>query len=399
MELGLVSVFAAGLATLLTPCVLPMLPVYLTLLLGAGLDSARTGRERWRLVLVAAFFVAGFSLVFTLLGMAASGIGGLLEHHREELLVAGGVLIALFGLKYLGVLRIGLLDRTAQLEGSQRATGIVRAFLFGIVFALGWTPCVGPILGSVLTYTAATTSSPLVGALYLFIYSLGVGLPLLGLSVAADRIVPLLKKVNRHLPVFEKITGAAMILVSVGLIYPTVVRPAAPAGEGSSGAVDTRGITITPAIGEPADRPRLVEFFSEHCPVCQRMKPRLSQLREDCFGHRIEIIEVNVDDPRNQALAKAHSVGAVPTIRLFNAAGSMNAQLYGERTLTDLRVAAASLVEATCQGEIGSRGFDDPGNVPSCSVSTTERTTPNAAETAAKPVVECQDPGPRKEGI
>ena len=364
MQLGLLSVFGAGLLTLATPCILPMLPVYLTLLLGAGLDEAKTDHGHRQLVRAATAFVAGFSLVFTLLGMAASGVGSLLQEHRGTLLVAGGTVVVLFGLKYLGVIRIGLLDRTVQLERSKKATGLAGAFAFGIVFALGWTPCVGPILGTVLTYTAATTSSPLVGALYLFIYSLGVGLPLLLISYAANRFVPLLKKLNRHLPKFEKATGVAMVLVGAVLIYPAIVRPATAAGEAGPGAVDSGGSTIAPAIGAASERPRVVEFFAEHCPVCERMKPRLAQLREDCVGHRVEILEVSVDDPRNRDLVQARGVGAVPAFEFFDADGVVTTQLYGEREITELRAAAAGLIAASCGGESAKTLFNE--QVPSC---------------------------------
>ncbi len=395
MELGLLSVFAAGLATLATPCVLPMLPVYFALLMGAGIDSAQSTRGARGLPLAAIAFVAGFSLVFTLLGMAASGIGQLLDHHRELLLVGGGGLIILFGLKYLGVLRIAVLDRTIQLERNERTRGLPHAFLFGIVFGLGWTPCVGPILGSVLTYTAVRTSSPWIGAGYLLVYSLGVGLPLIALSLVAERAIPWLKRLNRELPKIEKATGVVMVAVGSWLVYPQLVSPATAADTADPVAVTDSGTPITPAIGEPTRRPRFVAFFSQHCPACERMKPRLDQLRQDCVGHRVEILEVNVDEPRNRVLVEAQELRGVPAMRLLDTSGTVTVQLYGERPLAQLRQAAANLVSARCGGEVATTSFSTPQDAAACGVSVARSTAPG--EGSGSPTTQCQTPAPNIE--
>ncbi len=217
MEYGLMAIFGAGVLTLASPCVFPMLPVYLALLLGASLDSAKTPGTRFRLLGAAVLFVGGFSLVFTLLGLGASSVGVLLHEHRHLMLIVGGLLIAAFGLKYLGLIRLGFLDRTVKLDGAKTGSKALDGFLFGVVFALGWTPCVGPILGSVLAYTAGTTDSALAGAGYLFVYSMGMGLPLLAISLMAHRIVPVLRRMNRHLPKVEIATGAVMLILGLAI--------------------------------------------------------------------------------------------------------------------------------------------------------------------------------------
>jgi cytochrome c-type biogenesis protein len=240
----------------------------------------------------------------------------------------------------------------------------------------------------VLTYTAATTSSPIVGAAYLFTYSLGVGLPLIAVSLATDRLVPWLKKLNRHLPKFEKVTGAAMLVVGAWLVVPALIQPATAAGEGGPGPVDARGNTIEPAIGAAAERPRIVELSTDHCPVCERMKPRLAQLREDCVGHRVEILEVNVNDPRNRELVQQHTVGAVPAVFLFDTAGTQTDTLYGELQLSELRRAAASLILGSCGGEDAPERLDTRTEAPSCSVAASATSVPSTRE----PETECSDP-------
>lgn len=368
MNLDLLSIFGAGLLTLLTPCILPMIPVYLALLLGAGLDKAREPRARFRLVGASALFVAGFSTVFTLLGLGASSVGATLQQHRSLMLLVGGALIVLFGLKYLGVLRLPWLDRTAQLGTLRTGSKGLDAFVFGLVFALGWTPCVGPILGSVLTYTAATTSSMAIGALYLLAYSLGVGLPLLALSVLADRLVPQLRKLHRHLRTFEKVTGGLMVAVGLLLVIPNIadrIRASVEAVDASHG-VANQNEPIEPALGVPSPRPRLVEFHAKRCPVCERMAPKMEQLRDDCGKRGVDILTIDVSDPRNAHLVAQFGIQAVPTIKLFDTTGRETAQLFGERSVEELRAAAAGLTDTTCAGVKGIKDFRHLKANPAC---------------------------------
>lgn len=350
MPLDLIAVLAAGLVTLATPCVLPMLPVYLSMLVGAGLDQARHGRARTRLVGATLLFVAGFSIVFTGLGLAASSVGAVLAAHRSTLLILGGLLIALFGAKYLGLLRLPWLDGSLRLETRMVARTPLGAFVFGIVFALGWTPCVGPILGTVLTYTATNTSSPWLGALYLFTYSLGVGLPLLIVSLAAERLLPLVRRLHRHLPLVERATGAVMVAVGLWLSIPGLISSATAATRAPAGPHAVDGAPLTLAPGEPSERPRIIEYTSESCPVCLRMRPRIQQLRDDCLAHRVEIVEVSVSDPRNAELVASRGLHAVPVLELFAADGTPVARLHGERSVAELRAAAAELVASSCGG-------------------------------------------------
>lgn len=349
MDLSLVSLFGAGVLTLATPCVLPMVPVYLAMLAGAGVADARRP-SRWRLAGSTALFVLGFVVVFTLLGLGASSIGSWLQGRRDWLLVAGGILIALFGLRFLGVLRIPLLERTVQASGPAHIRSGLHAFAFGAVFAIGWTPCVGPILGSVLTYTAATTSDPLVGALYLFVYAMGVGVPMLAAGLAADRVLPRLKRLHAWLPRLEKGTGALMVAIGILLSVPTLVRGTlrtAPAPT-LARAVGDHGTVIEPPLGAAAGVPRLVEFYSARCPVCERMKSRIETLRTDCAGRKLEIITLNVSEPRNREAASSWQVSGVPSFVLLREDGSVAERFVGEQALGTLRDATGTLLGTAC---------------------------------------------------
>jgi cytochrome c-type biogenesis protein len=392
VELGVLTVFVAGLLTLATPCILPMLPIYFTLLLGEGVDAAREGAEpssapssrRWRLVLATALFVAGLSAVFTLLGMAASSIGSLLQAHRAWLLVAGGALILILGLRGVGLIRIAWLDRTLQPKALQTGSRLANAFLFGVVFALGWTPCVGPVLGSVLTFTAATSDSPATGALYLFVYSLGVGLPLLTVSWAAEWVVPRLRKAYRHLPKLERVTGGLMVAVGLAVAAPGVM------GIWSRTDQTDAAASASVALPQLGNKPRLIEFYAQRCPVCARMKPLVDQLRLDCLGHEIEVVAVDISQPENAHLAEKYAVHAVPAFVLLDERGNQAGHFFGSRGLGELRAAAAGLIATSCAGE-DAREELPPGESQSSCKTATVLPRPEAVPADPSETVECSE--------
>jgi len=220
MSIDLLGVFGAGALTFLTPCVLPLVPVYLAAV--AGGDAARlseTGRSR--LVLRAAAFSLGFIAVWSALGLAASSIGSFLPGHQGALKLASGLVLVVFGLKFLGVLRIPWLDRTVRADDRrvQNRIGIVNAAILGVVFALGWTPCVGPMLASVLAYTASSARNAWSGAGYLAVYGLGMTLPLLLVAVFAEAAGSVIKKIGPYLPRIERAIGVLLIGIGVLMVF------------------------------------------------------------------------------------------------------------------------------------------------------------------------------------
>lgn len=207
--------FLAGLASFLAPCVLPLVPVYLGYLSGYAITQpgTRSRQERLYIVLHAIFFVLGFTLVFTLLGVAAGAVGALLR--GAWLRVIGGLLVIFFGLTILEVLHVPALYRSAQLDWrAKREWGFASSLLIGMVFAAGWTPCVGPALTSILTLSA-TQSTAAQGAGLLAVYSLGVGLPFILAAVLVDQVGTLLTRLQRYLPLIHKATGILLILMGI----------------------------------------------------------------------------------------------------------------------------------------------------------------------------------------
>ena len=181
--------FAAGLLSFVSPCVLPLVPVYLSFISGVGVD--RLVGERRRLLWTALLFVAGFTLVFMLMGAGAGGVGHLLVRHRRGLTIAAGALIAVGGLVVAGVLPLP--EPVLRMNPTRRGAG--GAFITGMALAVGWTPCVGYVLGAILAM-AASERSAAAGSLLLLVYSAGLGLPFILAAVAFDWMSATLGVVN-----------------------------------------------------------------------------------------------------------------------------------------------------------------------------------------------------------
>ncbi len=208
--------FLAGLASILAPCVLPLIPAYLSYMSGYAVtrpEGGRSGRERFYIVSHALFFVFGFSLIFVLLGTVAGSLGAFLR--GPVLRYIGGVLIIFFGLALSGVLYVPFLEREAKLEWrGRREWGFASSLLIGMVFAAGWTPCIGPALASILLLSAQE-STALQGALLLGVYSVGVGIPFILAALLIDELTSLLNRIGRYLPLIQKIAGILLVLAGI----------------------------------------------------------------------------------------------------------------------------------------------------------------------------------------
>jgi cytochrome c-type biogenesis protein len=209
--------FVAGLASFLSPCVLPLVPIYLAQLVGQSVHQAEPQSEPRRLttLLHAATFVGGFTLAFVALGATASVLGSFLRTNLPLLQQIGGIALIIVGLHVAGILKIPLLYRQKQIAYYPKRPGFPASFLIGVVFALAWTPCVGPVLGSILVMAASTTSLQQ-GVLLLLIYALGLGLPFLLLGLGLNQVSLLLKWLKPHLGKIE--VGTGILLMLVGLL-------------------------------------------------------------------------------------------------------------------------------------------------------------------------------------
>jgi len=219
--LGFVVAFTAGLLSFLSPCVLPLVPSYVGFITGMTLPEV-TGRRRAAFT-HALLFVAGFSLVFVLLGASATALGRALNHYQVWLQRLGGVLIILFGLLCLGVFKVGLLTQERRLHLEHKPVGYLGSALVGMAFAAGWTPCIGPVLGAILGL-AATSGDVTRGVQLLAVYSAGLALPFLIAAVAVESFLDWFQRFRRFLPWVMRISGIVLIVVGVLLVTGEFTR-------------------------------------------------------------------------------------------------------------------------------------------------------------------------------
>lgn len=209
----------AGLLSFLSPCVLPIVPPYLAYMGGVSVTELNeTKKARRQVLLAAVFFVLGLSTVFLLLGIAFSAMGRALLAYQDWFLWIAGVTIMIFGAHFIGIFRIGFLDREARLEAGDQGGSAFGAYLLGLAFAFGWTPCLGPILGTILGL-AAQEADLARGATLLATYALGLGLPFLAVAAFFPRLKGAMAFLKRHMTRIERISG--LLLWTVGLMMIT----------------------------------------------------------------------------------------------------------------------------------------------------------------------------------
>lgn len=216
-SLGILVAFSAGLFSFLSPCVLPLFPSYLSFVTGMSVDrltSEVSVSERSRILLHSLAFIAGFTAVFVSLGASFSAAGQFFLEYRDWIRIAGGILIIFFGFYIAGFLQWGVLGRTRQLQIRNKPAGFIGSFAVGLTFAIGWTPCVGPILGAILTL-ASSESTVGHGVELLFAYSVGLGLPFLVFSLGLGFFLRFFKRYRPFIPVVERAAGVLLIVVGV----------------------------------------------------------------------------------------------------------------------------------------------------------------------------------------
>jgi cytochrome c-type biogenesis protein len=217
-SVGMFAALLGGLISFVSPCVLPLVPPYLCYIGGvslAELEHAGPSETATHKVLAASLgFVLGFSTIFVALGATASVIGQTLATYWTTLTVIGGAVVILMGLHFLGLFRIGLLNREARFHLKQTQPGVVGAYVLGLAFALGWTPCIGPILAAILGVAGASDTVGQ-GAILLAVYSLGLGIPFIVAAAFAPLFLRWLRSFRRFLPVVEKGMGAFLVLTGI----------------------------------------------------------------------------------------------------------------------------------------------------------------------------------------
>lgn len=210
--------FFAGVLTFLSPCLLPLIPSFIAYITGVSFadlsDAAKKSEVRRKTIAHSVLFIAGFSVIFILLGLTATAVGKTLFQQQKIIRIAGGVLITLFGLYLTGILKLDFLAKERRFKFAAKGANYLGSFLIGVTFAAAWTPCAGPILGSILVL-AGTKTSVAEGAKLLMVYSLGVGLPFLVTGLAVNYFLEYFKKLQKFISVINIIGGVFLIIVGI----------------------------------------------------------------------------------------------------------------------------------------------------------------------------------------
>lgn len=220
----LIGAFSAGFISFASPCVLPLVPPYLAFMAGMSLEELRAtstrvaGLSRLHVAGASLGFIAGFTTVFLLLGISASVLGQFVNYYRAELGLLAGLLIIVMGLHFLGVFRIPLLYREARVTLATTSPGVTGAYLMGLAFGFGWTPCIGPVLSAILT-VSASQETVAQGAILLLIYSLGLGIPFFLTALFTGPFMKLMVHFRRYIGHTEKVMGVA--LIATGIVFLT----------------------------------------------------------------------------------------------------------------------------------------------------------------------------------
>ncbi len=205
----------AGVVSFLSPCVLPIVPPYLAYMTGVGVNGLKTGERS--AVPAALMFVLGLSTVFLVMGFAASAFGRAFLEYQVWLARVAGVAVIIMGLHFLHVFRIPILDREARLETGDQGGSALGAYVLGLAFAFGWTPCIGPLLGTILSL-AATDADATRGTALLAVYALGLGIPFLLSAIFINRAIGLMNRIKPHMKTIERVMGVLLIAVGYMLV-------------------------------------------------------------------------------------------------------------------------------------------------------------------------------------
>lgn len=376
MSLSIPALFLAGILTFLSPCVLPLVPIYLAMLAGTSASALREGGGGKRLMLASASFALGLAVVFVSLGLAASALGQLWVGHRTLMLQLAGLAIFLAGLQLLGFVRLPGLDRDGRpwLASIKRSSSLAWPFLFGAAFALGWSPCVGPLLASALAIAGSSASQGR-AAIYLGAYVLGFAAPLVAVSAFAPTALRWLDRGKRYTRAFQLASGtllAAMGLLFItghesiimgGAIRGTVVSPSehaesaateqrAPATCNAGNAASPAQETMATAIDndDAATAPTMLEFISEGCPICKRMAPIVADAERSCSRHSVRIEQVDVATAAGRARAGRRGVLGVPTFIFLDARGTEVARLIGQQPRETIMQSLEVVAGQRCDG-------------------------------------------------
>lgn len=328
MDMSLGYAFVAGLISFLSPCVLPLIPAYLSFISGVAINEL-TSEDKTKKVMLKAFFstiifVIGFTFVFVSLGASASAIGALIKKYMKYLLIAGGIALIFLAIHLLRILRIKALDVEKRVQIKKRKFGVLSSFFIGMAFAAGWTPCIGPILAAILG-VAATKETVLQGIVLLTAYSLGIGIPFILASLSINAFLTIFKKIRKGYRIIEIVAGFILVFAGIWMIQSGFATPTTSNFSGLKfTSFDGHEISIEDFSGKPL----VISFWATFCEPCKKELPELKEIYES-QSETFNVLAVSVDRKREEAEEFAKQL-ELPFVLAFGSSKDIKA--FGVRT-------------------------------------------------------------------
>jgi len=303
MDVTLGYAFAAGLLSFLSPCVLPLIPAYLSFISGVAIGELAS-EDRTKKVMAKALtntllFVLGFTIIFVMLGASASAVGTLIREYMKYLLIVGGAVLLVLAMHFLGIFRIKALDVEKRVQVKSKKFGALGSILIGMAFAAGWTPCIGPILLAILG-VAATKDTVWQGIVLLIAYSLGIGLPFILASLSINAFLTLFKKIRKGYRIIEVVAAFLLVFAGIWMIQSGFATPTrADFANVKLTGFDGREISIKDFSG----RPLVISFWATFCEPCKKELPELKEIYESQNG-QFDVLAISVDRESKHDSAK-----------------------------------------------------------------------------------------------
>ena len=317
--------FLEGLASFISPCVLPMIPIYISYFTGQEYD------KKYKALINSIGFVIGFSIVFVLLGVLASSIGSYILRYQNIIKIIFGIVIIIFGLNMMETIKIPFLNKTLKPNIKKKEFNFISSMIFGVLFSVGWTPCVGAFLGSALMM-ASTEGEMLKGSILLLCYLIGMGIPFILSSVLIEKLKKLFSWIKEHYKLINTISGLFLIIIGIimicqvifnkletkedeNIIKENIINQNVLIEEQEEGG-NIMNITSKNFENEVlnSDVPVLVDFWASWCGPCKMMSPVVEEIAKEMEG-KAKVCKINVDE--EQELAMKYSIMSIPTFLVF----------------------------------------------------------------------------------
>lgn len=327
--------FLEGLASFISPCVLPMLPIYISYFTGQEYD------KKYKALINSIGFVIGFSIVFVFLGLLASSVGSFVLRYQNIIKIIFGIVIIIFGLNMMETIKIAFLNKTIKPNIKKKHFNFINSMLFGMLFSIGWTPCVGAFLGSALMM-ASTEGEMLKGGILLLCYSIGLGIPFILSSILIEKLKKLFSWIKEHYKLINTISGLFLIIIGIIMIGQVIFNKLESKEESKN--IEQNVIMQNNLVEEQEEGgkivnitsknfneevlnsnvPVLVDFWASWCGPCKMMSPVVEEIAKEMEG-KAKVCKVNVDD--EQDLAMQYGIMSIPTFLIFKDGKVVNSTL------------------------------------------------------------------------